>query len=276
MWLVRYLELTRQLILEDLRVIKTLCVPCFPPSYDIFNQYVHMYHTCLSKHLQELIQNGLEGNEYVSMLAWVLNTYSGQELMSHPELNIDRIKLGPLLSVEVLQKLQMQYLKNMENNYLEWMMNTLTSEKQEWFSNTMSEDTNRDGYFMSSAPVIIFQMIDQNLQVTQTISQDLTAQALILSIDQIIKFGDSYHDSIIEFKNRHFEDRSKMPLFTQSMITIVNNCLQLMELGLKLKNQFLQQSAFENLDQKFELLQSKFLNLRNEAGEYFMFFITGP
>ena len=48
LWLVRYLELTRQLILEDLRVVKTLCVPCFPPHYDIVNKYVNMYHICLS------------------------------------------------------------------------------------------------------------------------------------------------------------------------------------------------------------------------------------
>lgn len=47
-WLIRYLELTRQLILEDLRVVKTLCVPCFPPHYDIVNKYVNMYHTSLS------------------------------------------------------------------------------------------------------------------------------------------------------------------------------------------------------------------------------------
>nr|CAD7204109.1 unnamed protein product [Timema douglasi] len=51
MWLVRYLELTRQLILEDLRVVKTLCVPCFPPQYDIVNKFVNMYHTCLSAHV---------------------------------------------------------------------------------------------------------------------------------------------------------------------------------------------------------------------------------
>lgn len=270
MWLVRYLELTRQLILEDLRVVKTLCVPCFPPYYDIFNRFVNMYHTCLNRHLQELIQNGLEGNEYVSMLAWVLNTYYGQELMGHPELNIDRAKLGPLLSANVLEQLQMQYLKNMEKNYLEWMNNTLTSEKQEWFSSTSPEDANRDGNFVTSAPIIIFQMIDQNLQVTQTISQDLTNQALSLSIDQVTKFGAAYQESILEFKNKHFEDRSKMPLFTQSMITIVNNCLQFMELGQKLKEQYWQQSASEHLDNRFEVLLSRFINLRNEAGKYLL------
>lgn len=267
MWLVRYLELTRQLILEDLRVVKTLCVPCFPPSYDICSRYTTMYHTCLSRHLQELIQNGLEGNEYVSMLAWVLNTYSGTELMGNHELNINNIE--PLLSVNVLNQLQDQYLKNMENNYLEWMNNTLTSEKQEWLSNMLPEDANRDGYFVTSAPVIIFQMIDQNLQVTQTISQDLTNQALLLSIDQVIKYGDAYHDSIIEFKNKHFEDRSKMPLFTQSMITIVNNCLQLMELGMKLREQY-QQIGGDVLETKFQILHTKFMNFRNEAGKYLL------
>lgn len=45
------------------------------------------------------------------MLAWVLNTYSGQDLMGHPELNVDRAKIGPLLSTAVLTKLQDQYLK---------------------------------------------------------------------------------------------------------------------------------------------------------------------
>lgn len=51
MWLVRDLEITRQFILEDLRVVKSLCVPCFPPHYDIFNEYVRMYHTMLAKYV---------------------------------------------------------------------------------------------------------------------------------------------------------------------------------------------------------------------------------
>lgn len=270
MWLVRYLELARQLILEDLRVVKTLCIPCFPPSYDIFNKFVGMYHICLSRHLQELIQNGLEGNEYVSILAWVLNTYAGPELMGHPELNIDKMRLQPLLSSNVLSQLQQQYLQNMENNYLQWMENTLGTEKQEWISSTLPKEINRDGYFVTSAPVIIFQMIDQNLQVTKTISQELTNEALLLSIGQVSKFGNAYQEAIIEFKNKHFEDRSKMPLFTQSMITIVNNCLQFMELGQKLKEQFWQQSASEELDNKFEILLNKFMFLRNETGKYLL------
>lgn len=49
LWLVRNLEIVRQFILEDLKVVKLLCVPCLPPSYNIFSEYVTMYHNALSK-----------------------------------------------------------------------------------------------------------------------------------------------------------------------------------------------------------------------------------
>lgn len=57
----------------------------------------------------------------------------------------------------------------MEKNYEEWMQNTLSSEKQEWQSKEEPEVIGHDGCYRTSAPVIIFQMIDQNLQVTKTI-----------------------------------------------------------------------------------------------------------
>lgn len=41
-------------------------------------------------------------------------------------------------------------------------------------------------------------------------SEDLTEKALNLSIKQVIKYGDAYQDGIIEFKNKHFEDRSQV------------------------------------------------------------------
>lgn len=270
MWLVRYLELTRQLILEDLRVVKTLCVPCFPPHYDIINKFVHMYHTALSHHLQEVIQNGLEGNEYVSILSWIMNTYAGPELMQHPELNIDTSSLGPLLNNAVIDSLQQQYLKNMEMNYMEWMQKTLETEKLDWGNGTAPEGDNQ-GFFHTSAPVIIFQMIDQNLQVTRTISQDLTFKALLLSIDQVTQYGKMYRDAIIEFKIRHFEDRSKVPYFTHYMITIVNNCLQFVELAQLMKQHYWRPGLHDNeAGTKFEALLNAFQQLRDNAAQFLL------
>jgi len=270
MWLVRYLELTRQLILEDLRVVKTLCVPCFPPHYDIVNKFVHMYHSSLSHHLQEVIQSGLQGNEYVSMLSWIMNTYTGSELMQHPELNIDMSSVGPLLNNSVIDSLQQQYLKNMEMNYVEWMHKTLETEKLDWGIGTAPEGDDQ-GFFHTSAPVIIFQMIDQNLQVTRTISQDLTFKALLLSMEQVTKYGEMYRAAIVEFKIRHFEDRSKVHYFTHYMITIVNNCLQFAELAQLTKQHYWRPGLHDNeAGTKFEALLNAFQQLRDEAAQFLL------
>jgi exocyst complex component 3 len=48
LWLVKDLEIMRQLILEDLKVVKTVCTPCFPPHYNILQQYVQLYHRAVS------------------------------------------------------------------------------------------------------------------------------------------------------------------------------------------------------------------------------------
>ncbi|XP_022207847.2 exocyst complex component 3 [Nilaparvata lugens] len=270
MWLVTYLELTRQLILEDLRVVKTLCGPCFPPRYNIVNEYVKMYHLCLSQHLEEIISNGLHGNEYVSMLSWIVNTYSGPELMQHPDLNIETTSVGPLLKVNVITDLQFKYLSNMKDNYIEWMQKTLEQEKMDWNAQTPPE-ADQDSYFHTAAPVIIFQMIDQNLQVTKTISQALTHKALLLSMEQVEQYGKLYRDAIIEFKSKHFEDRSQNHFFTQYMITIVNNCIHFVELAQQMKQHYWR-ADFHNAESgsKFGNLLKAFQDLRNEAARFLL------
>lgn len=99
--------------------------------------------------------------------------------------------------------------QNVEENYVEWMDNTLKSEKFEWYA---SHQPRFDVYSGTSAPIIIFQMIDQNLQVAKTISDEMTFKVLSVSIDQVIKFGHSYRASVMEFRKMYFEDRNKVIL----------------------------------------------------------------
>nr|CAI5864000.1 unnamed protein product [Callosobruchus analis] len=257
-WLIRYLELIRITLLEDLRVVKTLCMACFPPKYNILERYIYIYHNCLSVHLQEIIQNGLQGNEYITMLSWIMNTY--------PDL-IDHSKLPPLLPQAVIDSLEQEYLKNVENNYIEWMQNTLKSEKEEWKS---SQEPQFDSYARTGAPIIIFQMIDQNLQVAKTMSEELTIKCLTLSIQQVINYAEPFQEAIVEFKNRYFEDRKQVLFFTQYMIMIVNNCLQLVELGTELEKQYISPSSTHDLNVTFGKLRATYIQLRNSAVNYLL------
>ncbi|XP_059478700.1 exocyst complex component 3-like [Neocloeon triangulifer] len=270
MWLVRHLELTRLLISEDLQVVKDLCVPCFPPHYDVLNMFVKMYHDSLSRHLMDLIHAGLVGNEYVTLLSWIKNTYNGSDLMMNPELNINTSSLGPLLSSEKVVELEDQYLKNMEMNYSEWMYKTLETEKQDWMKESQP-DTDDQEYYHTVAPVIIFQMIEQNLQVTNTISHDLTFKALLLSIGQVAQYGNLYREAIFQYKVSHFEDRKLNPYFTTYMIKIVNNCLQFEELANQTKMHYWKPGIHDIMaGQRFETLRMTFQNLRTESARYLL------
>uniref|UniRef100_A0A6B2ECA6 Putative exocyst complex subunit sec6 n=1 Tax=Phlebotomus kandelakii TaxID=1109342 RepID=A0A6B2ECA6_9DIPT len=269
LWLVRNLEITRQFMLEDLRVVKSLCVPCFPLHYNIFNEYVRMYHSALSKSLEEIVMQGLEGNEYVSILSWITNTYTGQELMAHPELRVDLASAGPLIQPHLLKQMESEYLKTMERNYEDWMTKTLETEKQDWQNGSPPDEEHQEKYYHTSAPVIIFQMIDQNLQVTNTIHTELTFNALVLSIQQVVVYGRKYRVGIFEFKEAHFRDRSRAPYFTQHMITIVNNCQQMIELAHQMKQLYWPKTRTDNYEH-FEELVATFQQLRDEAASFLL------
>ena len=52
MWLVRSLERIRQVTLEDLRIAKSQCQPCFPPHYHIMEHFILLYHEALSNRVK--------------------------------------------------------------------------------------------------------------------------------------------------------------------------------------------------------------------------------
>jgi len=46
-WLTLYLESIRSLILEDLKVVNQLCVPVFPPHWNVCQMFLDFYHDAL-------------------------------------------------------------------------------------------------------------------------------------------------------------------------------------------------------------------------------------
>ncbi|XP_037086879.1 exocyst complex component 3-like [Pollicipes pollicipes] len=241
MWLVRHLEVCRQLVLEDLQVVVKLCVVCFPPEYDILNTYVKMYHTALSKHLMDTIASGLEGNEYFTLLSWSQRTYPGPELLGHPSLGINVHALPPLLDADTRDKLVKDYVEKIEANYQSWLTKTIEQEAADW---RRDEPPDVDGdRFLTAAPLIVFQMIDQNLQVAKSVSDDFAMQVLSVSLAQVTNFGDQYRQVIVAYKVQHFVDRSQIRYFTHYVIAIVNNCSSIMELAKQTKDRYWKPAA---------------------------------
>lgn len=207
--------------------------------------------------------------------------------MKNPELKIDIYQIPniqPLMKPELLKSLETAYLKTMEVrslccpfcfkltsnpfqiNYTEWMDKTVETEKLDWQASMPDQD---DQFFHTASPVIIFQMIDQHLQVTNTIKQDLTFDALVLSIQQVTLYGQKYRLAIIDFKEKHFKDRSQVPFFTQHIITIVNNCQQIIELAQQIKQLYWPKTRTDHYED-FEKLLQTFQALRDETASYLL------
>ena len=80
-----------------------------------------LYHTEVANRIHTIISEGLEGQEFVSLLQWVEQTYPGPELMGSPSLGMDKNLIPPLLNPEVVDELMDLYMDKMRINYSSWM-----------------------------------------------------------------------------------------------------------------------------------------------------------
>ena len=270
MWLVRHLELIRMITLEDLRVAKTLCVPVFPPHYNILEHFIDLYHEALSNRLKEIINLGLQDQEYVTVLNWIIQTYPGTELMTHWTLGFNSKMIKPLLDQQTIEKLEEDYLEKMRDNYKDWMKRTIDLEGKDWKS-TNDPDLDENNSFNTSAPRLIFQMIDENLQVAATISNEITNKVFRLSLGEVVRFGHDYREAIVEYKSKYFRDRTSVLMYTRYMIAIVNNCELFEELAQELKGRWWKSGQHDSdVTVKFENLVSMFRSLKDETADFLL------
>ncbi|XP_063778865.1 exocyst complex component 3 [Pseudophryne corroboree] len=240
MWLVRHLEIIRRYVLDDLIIVKNLMVQCFPPSYNIFNKVLELYHQALSSRIQELASEDLEANEIVSLLTWVLNTYHSSEMMRNAELipEVDLKSMSPLLSQKVVDQLLHTYMATLQSNIIAWLRKALETDKKDWDKNSEPE-ADQDGYYQTTLPSIVFQMFEQNLQVAAQISEELKKKVLHLCLQQMNTFLNRYNEEAQLYREEHLKNRQLPACYVQYVIAIINNCQTFKESVVSLKRKYL-------------------------------------
>ena len=205
-------------MLEDLKLARRHLSECFPPEQNIFQWSLAVYHEAVTRQVLDIIQAGLEGNEMVCLLQWILKVYHGEELLASEELDINRDLLPSILSQDEIDGLLQTYLSNMKCNYDTWMVNTIKQEQEDWETDQEPE-LDMEGCSYTSTPVLLNRMMEDNLLVTSTISDSLIRKTFCISIEQFLVFGQMYRQTLQEFRERKANlDTSK------TEVIVSNNC----------------------------------------------------
>lgn len=220
-WLIHQLELAKNQIMGDLKIARSILPSCCPPNYNIFNKFLSWYHCALSKSFKQLMAKGLEVAEIIPLLSWI-NAYKSEEMLLCPDLKIDVNDIENLLEPCEVDQLIQNYTEKTSKNLNEWMNNILKSDTEDW-SADKKPDSDGLGYYFTSLPVILFEMIEEHLQLAKSISTELTACVLRLSLEQLNSFVDSYRSALQSYKCKHLADRKELPLFTIYTVAAVNN-----------------------------------------------------
>lgn len=160
----------------------------------------------------------------------------------------------------------MAYINFMRGNYETWMGNTINQEKEDWKSNSEPEIDMENCYYTSS-PVLIYKMVDDNLEVSNTISQDLVQRTLQISIDQVITFGNLYRQAMNEYLN----EKSPGILFTKYIIAIANNCEKFEAMGQDTRKRWWKPGHLDvDSSHSFEDLINTFESIKEETITYLL------
>uniref|UniRef100_A0A914Z9C5 Exocyst complex component Sec6 n=1 Tax=Panagrolaimus superbus TaxID=310955 RepID=A0A914Z9C5_9BILA len=223
-WLAVYLEVCRKVVVEDLKVVKSGIVQCFPPEYKIYDRYINMYHSAISKRLREIATDELEKNELVQLLGWV-QSYGGPDVLGNTRLGISTAALlqeQPLLSRITVNQLYDRYIEITKKDIHDWLEKALHTEKDDWYKHSPPEEDNH-GCFYTALPSILFGMVEDTVAVTKEISVEVIPRVIDAAIDEFLTFSTKYKDATMAYKVKHFENREFFKRYTATLIAVANN-----------------------------------------------------
>ncbi|NWI22064.1 EX3L1 protein, partial [Crypturellus soui] len=226
--LSRHLAALQRDVVAELHVVKDLMVQCVPAHYNILSICTATYHQALTSHLQDILQEDLDKQALFLLLEWVLHVYQSPEMMGHPGLlpEVDVSALGPLISPELADQTERKYVLKVKASVLEWMQRTLEVEFKEWFREEEPEKDHQ-GFFQSALPVIVMQMLSENIQVASLITASLQQKVYSMAMEELEAFLGRLREALVRCGKEHQKDRTVPKYYVPYLLATLNNNLAL-------------------------------------------------
>lgn len=224
--LASHLSALQHCIMGDLSTVRHCLEQCVPAHYHLTRAYLHFCHQFLQTHLGLVSGWELEGGEIFAVLNWVLHIYNSSEMMGEPALlaELEIENLGPLISQEGLEQLQNKYVQKVRKSVSEWMHKALEVELTDWHRD-QEPDIDHEGYYHTSLPTIITQMLEENARVALMISEALRDQTIQMGLYEMEKLLSRFRDAVIEFGKEHRKDPTVNKFYLHYLLACINNCI---------------------------------------------------
>ncbi|CAI4232738.1 unnamed protein product [Auanema sp. JU1783] len=222
-WLARYLETMRVVVTTDLLHARA-AISCFPPDYQIYDRFVHMYHNCVCKRVREIASENLEKSELVQLMSWI-QSYGGEDFLGSRRLQIASAALlqdMPVLEYATWNKLCDLFIAMTKRDMKQWLAKMLSAEKDDWYQNVKPDEDNFS-YFYTSLPNILFGMLRDTVTLAKEVSVEVIPSVINLTVEEFYDFATKYQDAFKAYRDKYFEDRSLFPSYTSIMIAVANN-----------------------------------------------------
>ncbi|XP_008296201.1 exocyst complex component 3-like protein [Stegastes partitus] len=233
-------------IMADLATVRHLLEHCVPAHYQLTAAYLRASHRCLHAHLAQVSSWDLESGEIFAVLNWVLHIYNSPDMMGHPELvaEMEKEDLGPLISTEGLEQLQNKYVQSVRKSVSEWMHKALQVELQDW-QRDQEPDTDHEGFYQTSLPTIITQMLEENARVALMIGASLRDQTIQMGLYEMENLLNRFREALVEFGKEHRRDpsSSKSKFYLHYLLASISNCIILKKSTESLQQQQSSRSA---------------------------------
>ncbi|KAI3658132.1 hypothetical protein MP638_001595 [Amoeboaphelidium occidentale] len=150
-----------QFVFEDLSIVRDEIVPRCPQKYKIFNFFVLQYHKQVYDLLNRLSGRKLETRDILFMTGWVRDYYR----IMNDQFGVTEDELEPRLLDDNEQALIAEYVKLIREKLDEWIGRLLETDRLEFVTRDKPPETDTEGMYQTSAPVILFNIINQQIDI---------------------------------------------------------------------------------------------------------------
>lgn len=190
-------------IYQDIMRVEEDIVPCFPPSYEIYNLYVREYHRALNGTIQKVMSEEPDASVLLTLHQWVK-----EYKKSMKELNVPPELLEPPLLDGNEQVLVEDYLKLIIKKLEEWTANLMKTEIEAFTKREEPPEIDSDGLYGMQGAVILFQMVNQQVDLAMDSGQGLILARVIEEVNRIMRGIQDRWNKLIEAE---FKKQSEKP-----------------------------------------------------------------